>query len=100
MSVNNGRPRPARKPHVVVIGGGYAGALAANRLQQNRDIAITIVNPRPVFVERGGPPDDNMRPRMPPSITDPTQAVPRDQRLLFHVSRLPLPASHSLLSPA
>lgn len=52
MSVNNGRPRPARKLHVVVIGGGYAGALAANRLQQNRDIQITIVNPRPVFVER------------------------------------------------
>jgi NADH dehydrogenase len=35
-----------------VIGGGYAGAPAANRLQQNRDIHITIVNPRTVFVER------------------------------------------------
>lgn len=52
MSVNNARPRPAPKPHVIVIGGGYAGALAANRLQQNREIAITIINPRPVFVER------------------------------------------------
>ncbi|MBO0677848.1 FAD-dependent oxidoreductase [Mycolicibacterium sp. S2-37] len=52
MSVDNARPKPAAKRHVVVIGGGYAGALAANRLQQNRDIAITIINPRPVFVER------------------------------------------------
>lgn len=49
---NNARPTSVRKLHVVVIGGGYAGALAANRLQQNRDIQITIVNPRPVFVER------------------------------------------------
>jgi NADH dehydrogenase len=37
---------------VVVIGGGYAGALAANRLRLRADIDITLVNPRPVFVER------------------------------------------------
>ena len=37
---------------VVVIGGGYAGTLAANRLQQNTDIDITLVNPRPQFVQR------------------------------------------------
>jgi NADH dehydrogenase len=37
---------------VVVIGGGYAGTLAANRLQQNADIDITLVNPRPKFVQR------------------------------------------------
>ncbi|MGV0837419.1 NAD(P)/FAD-dependent oxidoreductase [Mycolicibacterium thermoresistibile] len=37
---------------VVVIGGGYAGALAANRLQQNPDLDITLVNPRPTFVQR------------------------------------------------
>jgi NADH dehydrogenase len=37
---------------VVVIGGGYAGTLAANRLQQNTEIDITLVNPRPKFVQR------------------------------------------------
>ncbi len=37
---------------VVVIGGGYAGTLAANRLRQRADAEITLVNPRPVFVER------------------------------------------------
>lgn len=40
------------RTHVVVIGGGYAGVLAANRLQDGRDVAITLVNPRPKFVER------------------------------------------------
>jgi NADH dehydrogenase FAD-containing subunit len=37
---------------VVVIGGGYAGTVAANRLQSRRDVAVTLVNPRPSFVER------------------------------------------------
>ncbi|MCV7031546.1 NAD(P)/FAD-dependent oxidoreductase [Mycobacterium sherrisii] len=37
---------------VVVIGGGYAGTLAANRLRQRTGVDITLVNPRPVFVER------------------------------------------------
>ena len=37
---------------VVVIGGGYAGTLAANRLRMRGDIDITLVNPRPKFVER------------------------------------------------
>src|SRR5262245_57075976 len=37
---------------VVVIGGGYAGNLAANRLQMRKDVAVTLVNPRPHFVER------------------------------------------------
>lgn len=37
---------------VVIIGGGYAGALAANRLRKNPDVRITLVNPRPHFVER------------------------------------------------
>jgi NADH:ubiquinone reductase (H+-translocating) len=37
---------------VVVIGGGYAGALAANRLQTRADISVTLVNPRASFVER------------------------------------------------
>jgi NADH dehydrogenase len=37
---------------VVIIGGGYAGTLAANHLRLRPDIDITLVNPRPVFVER------------------------------------------------
>ena len=37
---------------VVVIGGGYAGVLAANHLRLDRDVATTIINPRPSFVER------------------------------------------------
>ncbi|MFE5565007.1 NAD(P)/FAD-dependent oxidoreductase [Amycolatopsis japonica] len=37
---------------VVVIGGGYAGTLAANRLRTRADVDVTLVNPRPEFVER------------------------------------------------
>ncbi|MFF1837396.1 NAD(P)/FAD-dependent oxidoreductase [Streptomyces sp. NPDC058231] len=37
---------------VVVIGGGYAGTLAANRLRTRADIDITLANPRPTFVDR------------------------------------------------
>ncbi|MFG1709601.1 NAD(P)/FAD-dependent oxidoreductase [Nonomuraea sp. M3C6] len=37
---------------VVVIGGGYAGTLAANRLRMRADVDISLVNPRPKFVER------------------------------------------------
>jgi NADH:ubiquinone reductase (H+-translocating) len=37
---------------VVVIGGGYAGTLAANRLQTRADVDVTLVNPRASFVER------------------------------------------------
>lgn len=37
---------------VVVIGGGYSGTLAANHLRMRGDIDITLVNPRPRFVER------------------------------------------------
>jgi NADH:ubiquinone reductase (H+-translocating) len=39
-------------PNVVVIGGGYAGTLAANHLRVRADVDITLVNPRPKFVER------------------------------------------------
>jgi NADH dehydrogenase len=37
---------------VVVIGGGYAGVLAANRLTQRDDVTVTLINPRSTFVER------------------------------------------------
>lgn len=40
------------RTEVVVIGGGYAGVLAANRLTGRDDVAVTLVNPRPTFVER------------------------------------------------
>ncbi|MGV0853310.1 NAD(P)/FAD-dependent oxidoreductase [Mycolicibacterium phlei] len=39
-------------PRVVVIGGGYSGTLAANHLRMRPDLDITLVNPRPHFVER------------------------------------------------
>lgn len=41
-----------QRPHVVVIGGGYAGTLAANHLRLRAEVDITVVNPRPMFVER------------------------------------------------
>jgi NADH dehydrogenase len=41
-----------KRTHVVVIGGGYAGTLAANHLRLRADIDITLINPRPKFVER------------------------------------------------
>ena len=37
---------------VVVIGGGYAGTIAANHLRMRTDVDITLVNPRPTFVDR------------------------------------------------
>jgi NADH dehydrogenase FAD-containing subunit len=41
-----------QKTRVIVIGGGYAGVLAANHLRLNEDVDITLVNPRGKFVER------------------------------------------------
>ena len=41
-----------QRTRVVVVGGGYAGTLAANHLRVRDDVDITLVNPRPVFVER------------------------------------------------
>lgn len=43
---------PSTRTRVVVIGGGYAGTLAANRLRQHPGVDITLINPRPQFVER------------------------------------------------
>ena len=37
---------------VIVIGGGYAGVMAANRLTQRADVTVTLSNPRPTFVDR------------------------------------------------
>lgn len=37
---------------VVVVGGGYAGVIAANHLRTRAGLDITLVNPRPQFVER------------------------------------------------
>ncbi|MEW2353242.1 FAD-dependent oxidoreductase [Spirillospora sp. NPDC029432] len=37
---------------VVVIGGGYAGVMAANRLTRSDDVSVTLINSRPDFVER------------------------------------------------
>ncbi|KWX68553.1 NAD(P)/FAD-dependent oxidoreductase [Mycobacterium sp. NAZ190054] len=42
----------APQTHVIVLGGGYAGVMAANRLMSRDDIRVTLVNPRPRFVER------------------------------------------------
>lgn len=42
----------AKNTDVVVIGGGYAGVMAANRLTKRDDVTVTLVNPRPAFVER------------------------------------------------
>ncbi|MEU1985601.1 FAD-dependent oxidoreductase [Nocardia sp. NPDC019395] len=41
-----------QRTQVVVLGGGYAGTLAVNRLRRRADIDITLVNPRTEFVER------------------------------------------------
>jgi len=40
------------RTRVVVLGGGYAGTTAANHLRVRDDLDITLVNPRPEFVER------------------------------------------------
>jgi NADH dehydrogenase FAD-containing subunit len=42
----------AENTEVVVVGGGYAGVMAANRLTRRDDVTVTLVNPRPTFVAR------------------------------------------------
>lgn len=49
MTEYNASPTIAK---VVVLGGGYAGSIAANHLRMRGDIDITLINPRPHFVER------------------------------------------------
>lgn len=41
-----------RTVEVAVIGGGYAGVAAANRLAGHDRVAVTLINPRPHFTER------------------------------------------------
>ncbi|APX32682.1 pyridine nucleotide-disulfide oxidoreductase [Brachybacterium sp. P6-10-X1] len=41
-----------RTREAVVIGGGYAGVVAANRLSTSAELSVTLINPRPDFVER------------------------------------------------
>lgn len=41
-----------RTLETLVIGGGYAGVVAANRLSTSPHLSVTLINPRPVFVER------------------------------------------------
>ncbi|MGO4205460.1 hypothetical protein AB4Z09_27740 [Rhodococcus sp. TAF43] len=40
--------------HVVVVGAGYAGGMAANRVASAgiSDVVVTVINPRWEFVER------------------------------------------------
>ena len=39
--------------HVVILGAGYAGQMAAARIAQRRpDVRLTVVDASPVFVER------------------------------------------------
>jgi NADPH-dependent 2,4-dienoyl-CoA reductase/sulfur reductase-like enzyme len=45
-------PAQATAHRVVVVGGGYAGTLAANRLHKRDDVDVTLLNPRPMFVDR------------------------------------------------
>ncbi|WP_425954557.1 NAD(P)/FAD-dependent oxidoreductase [Xylanimonas sp. McL0601] len=40
------------RTQILVLGAGYAGVMAANRLTQRDDVDIMLVNPRPHFVER------------------------------------------------
>ncbi|MGW3682028.1 hypothetical protein [Streptomyces prasinus] len=37
---------------VVVTGGGHAGVMAADRPTRRDDVTVTLINPRPDFVER------------------------------------------------
>ena len=43
-----------QKTRVIVIGGGYAGVIAANHLRVREDVRITLINPRDV-VRRADP---------------------------------------------
>ncbi|MFT4397076.1 NAD(P)/FAD-dependent oxidoreductase [Gordonia lacunae] len=48
----DGEKVDGQRPRVVVLGAGYAGAMAANRLRRNPAVDVTVVNPQPFFVQR------------------------------------------------
>ncbi|WP_254812089.1 tryptophan 7-halogenase [Streptomyces cavourensis] len=55
MQHGNAHGHGHRQHRIVVIGAGYAGAIAAGRLARRlrrEDVAITLVNAEPDFVER------------------------------------------------
>lgn len=52
MTEHNAQHGAQHTTRVVVIGGGYAGVIAANRLRQRPGVRVTLVNPRAEFVER------------------------------------------------
>jgi len=42
----------SERTRIIVIGGGYAGVMAANRVLKRDDVDVTLINERPTFVER------------------------------------------------
>lgn len=49
----DGEKVDGQRTHVVVVlGAGYAGAMAANRLRRNPAVDVTVVSPQPFFVQR------------------------------------------------
>jgi len=48
-----GQSKP-KLPHVVIIGGGYAGTYLAYLLQQETICKVTLVDPKDVFIHRAG----------------------------------------------
>jgi NADH dehydrogenase len=77
--------------NVVVIGGGYAGVIAANHLRLNTDIAVTLVNPRPQFVERI---------RLHQLVTGSDDAVVEYAEVLAADVRLVVDSAHRIDAPA
>jgi NADH dehydrogenase FAD-containing subunit len=80
---------------VVVIGGGYAGVMAANRLTQRDDVTVTLINPRTSFVERlglhqlvGGPHEAVVDALGPDSVAD---VVARPSRTRLRTPRMGWP---------
>lgn len=54
MSHSDALASPMGMNHIIIVGAGYVGLLAANRLAGNRQqpVRVTLVNERPDFVER------------------------------------------------
>src|SRR5699024_2211324 len=52
MSPNTHASADRHGRRAVVLGGGYAGVMAANRLTRKHDLTVTMINPRSSFVER------------------------------------------------